>query len=87
MIIAFDKYGICVDTHVHRITNRWEYVKTKTPKKTEMELRDKLPKRLWKIINYTLVLYGKTICKPITPLCLQCNINKDCPFPKRNNKK
>lgn len=82
LINAFNKYGICVDTHVHRITNRWQYVRTKAPDETEFALRKKLPKKLWKIINYILVTYGKIICKPINPLCPQCKISKYCPYPK-----
>lgn len=65
--LGYNKYGICVDTHVHRITNRWGYVKTKTPEETEFALRKKLPKRYWKIINDLLVTYGQNLCKPISP--------------------
>jgi len=81
LILAFDKYGICVDTHVHRIVNRWGYVKTKLPNETETALREKLPKKHWKMINYILVSYGKIICKPITPICTQCPLISDCPYP------
>jgi len=81
LILAFNKYGICVDTHVHRIVNRWNYVKTKTPEQTEFALRKILPKKHWKIINYLLVSFGKKICKPITPLCTQCKIKTYCPYP------
>ncbi len=80
LISAFNQYGICVDTHVHRITNRWRYVHTSTPDETEFALRKKLPKHLWKIINNILVTYGKFICKPVRPLCSQCNIALHCPF-------
>ena len=82
LINVFDKYGICVDTHVHRIANRWQYVRTKTPDETEFALRKKLPRKLWKIINYILVTYGKIICKPINPLCFKCKIAKYCPYSK-----
>ena len=76
--LGFDKPGICVDTHVHRITNRWGYVQTATPEKTESALRAKLPKRYWKIINDLLVTYGQNICKPISPFCSRCKIERYC---------
>jgi len=77
--LAFDKFGICVDTHVHRIANRWGYVKTKNPKETEFELRKKLPKKYWKEINTLLVSFGQTVCKPISPICSTCFLNQFCP--------
>lgn len=76
--IGYGKPGICVDTHVHRITNRWGYVRTKTPEKTEMALREILPRRYWLIINDLLVSYGQNICKPISPFCSQCRIRRYC---------
>jgi len=76
--LGYNKPGICVDTHVHRITNRWGYVQTKTPEKTEMALRRKLPKRYWIIINDLLVTYGQNLCKPISPFCSQCKIHRYC---------
>ena len=79
LILGYDKMGICVDTHVHRITNRWGYVKTKTPEETEMELRKKLPKKHWKEINELLVSFGQHICKPAKPQCNTCPIQKLCP--------
>ena len=77
--VGFNKPGICVDTHVHRITNRWGYVSTKTPDKTEMALREKLPARLWKDINRLLVYFGKTVCTPVSPKCSICPLKKQCP--------
>ena len=79
LILAFDGMGICVDTHVHRITNRWGYVETKTPEQTEDVLRSKLPKKYWQRINELLVGFGQTICKPLSPLCSQCPVDKHCP--------
>ena len=76
--IGYDKDGICVDTHVHRISNRWKYIKTKTPEESEMALRKKLPRRYWKIYNDLLVTFGQNLCKPISPLCSQCNLTKFC---------
>ena len=75
---GFNKPGICVDTHVHRITNRWGYVETKTPEQTEMALRDKLPPKYWIMINDRLVAYGQNLCKPISPFCSQCKISRYC---------
>lgn len=76
--LGFRKPGICVDTHVHRISNRLGYVKTKTPEETEMALRIKLPKRYWMIINDLLVTYGQNLCKPISPYCSRCPISPYC---------
>lgn len=76
--IGYGKPGICVDTHVHRITNRWGYVKTKTPEQTEFALRKKLPQRYWLVINDLLVTFGQNICKPISPLCSRCRLYKYC---------
>ncbi len=76
--LGYKKPGICVDTHVHRISNRWGYVKTKNPEETEYALRKKLPSRYWLIYNDLLVTYGQNICKPISPLCSKCNIARFC---------
>jgi len=76
--LGFDKPGICVDTHVHRITNRWGYMKTKTPDKTEIALRRKLPAEYWAGINGFLVAFGQGICRPISPFCSRCDIEKFC---------
>lgn len=70
--------GICVDTHVHRISNRWGYVKTKTPDQTETALRKKLPKEYWIEINDLLVCYGQNLCAPISPKCSQCLLTPYC---------
>jgi endonuclease III len=76
--LGFDKDGICVDTHVHRISNRLGYVTTKTPEKTEAALREKLPKRFWKIYNTLLVAFGQKICRPVSPLCSSCPVHRLC---------
>ena len=76
--LAFRQPGICVDTHVHRITNRWGYVRTRTPAETEMALRRKLPRRYWLIINDLLVTYGQHLCGPISPHCSRCQIAFAC---------
>jgi len=77
--LAFGGDGICVDTHVHRITNRWKYVTTKTPLETEMELRQILPINWWLKINTLLVSFGKVLCTPISPYCSKCPIFSFCP--------
>ncbi len=89
--ISFNKDVIAVDTHVHRISNRIGWVTTKNPEKTEKELENLFPKSHWKMINYTLVSYGKKICKPQNPLCSDCSINNRClkliKPPKKGKKK
>ena len=76
--LGYGKPGICVDTHVHRISNRWGYIKTKTPEQTELALRKKLPNKYWLRINGLLVAFGQNICKPISPICSRCSIEKFC---------
>lgn len=76
--LAYGKKAICVDTHVHRISNRLGYVKTKTPDETEFALRKKLPRRHWIIYNTIMVAFGRKTCKPVSPLCSQCPVNKYC---------
>lgn len=75
---AFNKPGICVDIHVHRITNRWGYIDTTSPDKTELALRKKLPEKYWIPVNELLVLYGQIICKPLHPTCNACKLSKYC---------
>jgi endonuclease-3 len=76
--LAYGKEGICVDTHVHRISNRLGYVKTKTPDETEFALRDKLPHKHCIIYNTIMVAFGRKTCKPVSPLCSQCPVFKYC---------
>lgn len=76
--LAYGKDAICVDTHVHRISNRLGYVKTKTPDETEFALRKKLPRRHWIIYNTIMVAFGRKTCKPVSPLCSQCPVKKHC---------
>jgi endonuclease-3 len=82
---AFGKYGIAVDTHVHRISNRLGIVTTKNPEETEIELRKKLPKRYWKDFNNLIVIWGQNICLPRNPKCDICKIKKYCEFFKTKN--
>ncbi len=76
--VAFNKPGICVDTHVHKIFNRLGYIKTKTPLETEMTLRKKLPQKYWIPINSMLVSFGQYLCRPISPHCSICPIEEYC---------
>jgi len=75
--LGFGKPGICVDTHVHRVSNRLGYVSTKTPEATEMALREKLPREYWIEFNDLLVTWGQNICRPISPFCSKC---ATCPY-------
>jgi endonuclease III len=79
LILGHGKLGICVDIHVHRISNRWGYVKTKSPDETEMVLREKLLRRHWKGYNDLLVTFGQNICKPVSPFCGSCTLAETCP--------
>jgi endonuclease-3 len=76
--MGYNKPGVCVDTHVHRITNRWGYVQTKTPEQTEFALRARLPAEYWIPINGCLVSLGQNICHPTSPRCSQCPITAWC---------
>ena len=75
---AFDMEGLCVDIHVHRISNRLGWLESKTPDETEMILREIMPKKYWKRLNYLLVLYGQKLCRPVSPFCSLCVIQKHC---------
>jgi endonuclease-3 len=79
LTMGFLQPAICVDTHVHRISNRWRYVRTSTPEGTELALRRKLPKAYWMVYNDLLVSFGQNICKPTSPLCGQCPLDDSCP--------
>ncbi len=75
---GFGLPGICVDTHVHRICNRWGYVQTKTPDATELVLRQQLPAEYWIPINGLLVMLGQNICHPTSPRCSICPVAQWC---------
>ncbi|HOI18899.1 MAG TPA: endonuclease III [Candidatus Woesearchaeota archaeon] len=75
---AFDIPAMCVDVHVHRISNRFGYIKTKDPLESEFALRKKLPIKHWNKYNLLLVTFGQNICKPISPYCSRCPINQEC---------
>ena len=76
--VGYDGYGICVDTHVHRISNLWGYVKTRNPEETEFVLRRKLPRRYWKTYNDILVTFGQNLCVPVSPWCSRCPVKQYC---------
>ena len=77
--LGFGLPGICVDIHVHRISHRFGWVRTGSPDQTEQVLRKKLPDPWWIPINETLVRHGQQVCKPTSPVCSVCPVEKDCP--------
>lgn len=76
--VGYRKPGICVDIHVHRISNRWGYVQTKTPEETERALRHKLPAKYWIMFNDWLVPFGQHLCRPVSPFCSRCPVSRYC---------
>lgn len=76
--MGYGKPGICVDTHVHRISNRLGYVRTRTPEKTEAALRQRLPRLYWIGYNDLLVSFGQNVCTPISPHCSRCPVRALC---------
>lgn len=80
LVFAFHEPAIPVDTHVHRISNRWGLVNTSKPEDTELELMDIVPRELWVDLNDVTVQFGQTICKPISPLCEKCPLDGLCEY-------
>lgn len=78
LTMGYNLPGICVDTHVHRICNRWGYLQTKTPEETELALRAQLPSQHWIAINGLLVTLGQNICHPTSPKCSICPVAAYC---------
>ncbi|MBI4707441.1 MAG: endonuclease III [Candidatus Omnitrophica bacterium] len=76
--LGFNIPAICVDTHVHRISNRLGWVKTKIPEETEAALERIVPKKLWIELNTILVTFGQNLCLPVSPWCSRCSVNKSC---------
>ncbi|MBV5339400.1 MAG: endonuclease III [Deltaproteobacteria bacterium] len=76
--LGFDKPGICVDTHVHRICNRLGYIVSKNPDETEKLLRLQLPPEYWIEINDLLVAFGQNHCHPVSPRCSSCKLSGLC---------
>ncbi|HKS16173.1 MAG TPA: endonuclease III, partial [Planctomycetota bacterium] len=79
LIYAFGKPAIAVDTHVHRVSNRLGWVKTKEPNQTERALERILPRRHWLELNELLVAHGKAVCRPGRPRCSECGVAGMCP--------
>ena len=79
LTIGFGKPGICVDTHVHRISNRLGWVATRTPEQTEQALYRVADRKWWADINLYLVTWGQNVCRPIRPRCAACVISRWCP--------
>ena len=75
---AYKKAVLPIDTHCHRIPNRLGWVKTAKPEQTEKELEKILPKKYWREFNTVMILFGRTICLPLSPLCSKCPIRKYC---------
>lgn len=78
LVYAFGQQAIPVDTHVHRVSNRMGWMKTRTLEETERRLVELVPRRLWPVINEALVAHGKAVCKPIGPVCHECPISRHC---------
>ena len=76
--LGFRKPGICVDVHVHRISNRWGYIRTTSPAQSEEALRRKLPRRHWIVYNDLLVPFGQNLCTPVSPRCSECKLARYC---------
>lgn len=77
--LGYHKPAVCVDTHVHRISNRLGWVKTKTPDETEQALMRAVAKRYWIGINETMVGFGQQVCVPVSPKCSACPLQRSCP--------
>ncbi|MBU4211033.1 MAG: endonuclease III [Verrucomicrobia bacterium] len=76
--VAFNKPAICVDVHVHRISNRWGLIRTRTPLQTELVLRRRLPVKYWQVFNAYLVSFGQSVCRGVRPHCGACPIYAQC---------
>lgn len=76
--VGFGKPGICVDIHVHRISNRWGYIRTRTAERSEEALRQKLPRKYWITYNDLLVPFGQNVCLPVSPWCSRCEVQGYC---------
>jgi endonuclease-3 len=88
MILAFKSTrNICVDIHVHRISNRLGWVRTRTPEETEQALYETVPRRWWPVVNLFLVTWGQNVCRPVYPRCGACAIARHCPTFARDSAK
>ena len=75
---GFDIPAMCVDVHVHRISNRLGYINTKDPEQTEFVLREFLPVKYWNRYNFLMVAFGQEVCRPVSPYCSMCPVAKFC---------
>ena len=80
LIYAFRKAALCVDTHMHRITNRLGWVQTKTPDATEKALEKIMPQDLWAGSNRLFLQHGRALCLPTVPLCSRCPVREWCAY-------
>lgn len=80
LVYGFREPALPVDVHVHRVSNRIGFVKTKNPEETELALSELYPKKYWLDVNESFVAFGQTICKPIVPRCLVCNLRTICDY-------
>jgi endonuclease-3 len=78
LVYAFGQQAIPVDTHVHRVSNRMGWIRTRTPEETERRLVKLVPRRLWPVVNEALVAHGKAVCRPIGPKCGECPVRSSC---------
>ncbi len=78
LVYAFGQAAIPVDTHVHRLSNRLGWMKTRTPEETERRLVELVPRRLWPLVNEAFVAHGKRVCRPIGPRCGECPLRAGC---------
>jgi endonuclease-3 len=79
LIVGFKSLrNICVDVHVHRISNRLGWVRTAHPEETEQALYRAIPARWWPVINLYLVTWGQNVCRPVRPRCGDCPVSRDC---------
>jgi endonuclease-3 len=79
LILAFKSLrNICVDVHVHRISNRLGWVETVQPEETEQALYQTIPSRWWPVVNLYLVTWGQNVCRPVRPRCEGCAVARDC---------
>ncbi len=80
LIYAFNKAALCVDIHMHRITNRLGWVSTKTPDQTEKALEKVMPQELWAGSNRLFLQHGRAICLPTVPICSRCPVRAWCAY-------
>lgn len=85
LALAFNQPAICVDIHVFRISQRLGWALGKKPEEIEEQLKKKFPPEQWNRINHTLVGFGQTVCKPVSPLCGQCTVTEYCRYYTRGD--